>query len=207
MSNLQAVADRRRGTRVRWSRPRPSVETNSLIEVALHGSSDVDPRPLLTKPVHKAVYPLWSTRDGRYTVSPCQWCHGAVLARMTIDEPFGYVCLNSACRRDSAGVIWPADGFDRYVAFPDRWIAAGVNLVDAIPESVPTRGRRGWAPRKKRLSALTPNAVEAILRDYRERLPVRAIVKKHNLKDAHDVYWLLKEAKEPLLRFPDRHPR
>lgn len=51
---------------------------------------------------------------------------------MQIPEPEGPVCLT--CRCDEAGIVWEARTYDRYIAHPDLWRAAGWSLhADAEP--------------------------------------------------------------------------
>lgn len=62
---------------------------------------------------------LWSTRRKRgYELLPCA-CGSFARAPMRIPEVCGPVCLG--CRRDLAGVEWPADPYDRYIAQPHLW--------------------------------------------------------------------------------------
>jgi hypothetical protein len=54
-----------------------------------------------------------------FEIAPCHCCGGRRLAPMKLHEPVGPVCLD--CRHDRAGLLWPADDYDRYIAHPQRW--------------------------------------------------------------------------------------
>lgn len=56
----------------------------------------------------------WVTKRKRgYELSPCT-CGSTSGALMMIPEPVGTLCLD--CRRDEAGIEWPATPYDRYLA-------------------------------------------------------------------------------------------
>lgn len=62
---------------------------------------------------------IWSTQRKRgYILARCE-CGALARAPMRLRECVGPVCLS--CRRDHAGVRWPAAPYDRYRAHPTLW--------------------------------------------------------------------------------------
>lgn len=59
--------------------------------------------------------------DGTYRLTQCPHCRGHRRAPMRIEEPVGLVCLD--CRKDQAGLDWPADPCDQWRCAPDLWRA------------------------------------------------------------------------------------
>lgn len=77
---------------------------------------------------------LWSSERKRgYLLRACN-CGSASRAPMRIPEPDGPVCLG--CRRDLAGIHWPAHPYDAHIAHPDLWRSAGWRF-DEPPENQP----------------------------------------------------------------------
>lgn len=72
----------------------------------------------------------WTTsgKEG-YELGRCG-CGSRVALPMVISEPVGAVCIG--CRRDHAGLLWPAEQYDRYVAHPEIWEAAGHDLKELV---------------------------------------------------------------------------
>ncbi len=48
-------------------------------------------------------------------------------APLEIAEPAGAVCLD--CRKDEAGLVWPAKDYDRFIARPELWKQHGYTPV------------------------------------------------------------------------------
>ena len=62
---------------------------------------------------------LWTTRRKRgYVLASCD-CGSTARAPIRLREVVGPVCLG--CRKDLAGVVWPADRYDRYRAHAHLW--------------------------------------------------------------------------------------
>ena len=57
--------------------------------------------------------------DGPYRLTRCPHCGGHRRAPMRIEEPVGLVCLD--CRKDQAGLDWPADPYDQWRCATDLW--------------------------------------------------------------------------------------
>lgn len=70
----------------------------------------------------RAVDSRWSTERKRGYRFECS-CGSHAAVMLAIPEPVGAVCLG--CRCDAAGLVWPADPYDRYVAHPEIWAAHG----------------------------------------------------------------------------------
>lgn len=84
-----------------------------------------------------------ATSGTAVTLVPCEFCGGVWCVPMRIVEVTGYLCLESSCRRDEAGVRWPSR-FDAQVAHADVLTAAGAPLH--LPDAV-DGARRTAAPR------------------------------------------------------------
>ncbi len=76
-----------------------------------------------TGSVLRADTGIWSTQRKRgYLLEPCA-CGSTARAVLTIPEPVGPVCRH--CRTDLAGLVWPADPYDGYLAHPELWDRLG----------------------------------------------------------------------------------
>jgi hypothetical protein len=106
---------------------------------------------------------------GEMTLRPCPFCGGLARAPMRIYEAVGLLCLAPSCRRDSTGVRWPADPYDKYIGSVHLWVDAGL-VAPVVPaeavgwthvtENHP--GRRGG----KRKKELTKQEERLVVRDY-----------------------------------------
>lgn len=180
-----------------WIHARAPRETESLITAAL--GQPVTPDLLLRTWVSDftGIAEPWAVANGLRHVPPCRHCHSHRRARFTIDEPLGYVCLD--CRRDQTGLTWPTR-MDRFIAYPELWVAAGFNLELPTPPAKP-KPKRVYSNRRHRLSSLPTEDVLAILDAYRAGTPLASICQQHRLRDAHDIYHLLDKHNIPRRRF------
>ena len=165
-------------------------ETEALI--ASTGGQAVDIRALTNFSLEEWTRGLhdWVRTRGHVQLKPCAFCGSTTRAHLQLLEADGYLCLE--CRRDRAGVRWSATEFDHFIAFPDLWAKAGIEIqkfADADADSSPMRRSREW--RAPRLDTLSNEAVTALIQDYQDGQHIRAIVHEYGLKDVHDVYALL----------------
>lgn len=170
-----------------WSRIGSRAETESLIKVAQGRVVKHSEIPPFRDGQRKGTAERWATSEGYRSPSPCGNCKSVKRARLVIDEPGGYVCLD--CRQDALGITWPRR-FDRFIAHPNLWVEAGFDL-ELPPPEVATRAKRTWSNRRKRLEGLSEQTVSEILRRYQDGAALACLVKEFELRDAHDVYWLL----------------
>lgn len=67
----------------------------------------------------KQTSPRWSSaRKQGYRLASCE-CGSVKALLLSIPEPVGTVC--ASCRLDEAGIEWPAEAYDRYLAHPELW--------------------------------------------------------------------------------------
>lgn len=170
-----------------WSRKRLLTETQSLIRIANGDTVTKEHLPVSTLQDRKGVGEPWKRVNGSLRPDDCHRCGGVARARFMIDEPDGYVCLG--CRRSPDGLTWPAR-FDRFIAYPELWIAAGFSLQ--LPEGRAVTGpKRPWTNRRGWLESQPSQAIDAVVHDYLQGKRISDIVKDHSLESIHDVYRIL----------------
>lgn len=170
-----------------WARQRLRQETAALVKIAQGQPVPAESFLKHKRRGRKGSGEDWVRSNKEVAPAPCPGCGGIRRARLMIEEPIGYVCLN--CRQDSEGMIWPTR-FDRFIAYTEMWTAAGFHL-EIPPPAGPSHRRRRWSSLKARLAALSTAEVDAIVADYQSGLPMRRIASKHGLATVHDVYGIL----------------
>ena len=89
-----------------------------------------------------------------WKITPCRWCGDARRAVSRLHEVDSSICLG--CRRDRAGVEWPADPYDGYLVDLDAFISADLVTKRLAIETAPAR----WKARVKRPMS-SPDSPEA----------------------------------------------
>lgn len=118
---------------------RATTGTNGPIADAVEGKAVRYMRTNLGNPKNAARQQRWTFMTRQWpALTPCRWCGHVGAALLRIREVDGYMCLNSACRRDRAGVRWPLH-FDQYISNLDMWVGADVDLH--LPDGAPRSAR------------------------------------------------------------------
>lgn len=149
-----------------WLKRRSRAVTNLLIHASQHDGTVTraelkDDYALAIDQIPRVSPDEWSRpRQGVLQLRPCLTCGSRRRAIPRFIEPVGYICLD--CRSDSDGIKWPAALYDRWIAFPELWVAAGHDLEltseprTALGTAHPNRpaGYGTGRPRPARLRAL-----------------------------------------------------
>jgi hypothetical protein len=200
--------------RVVWRWPSGFKRVATYVEAAMRADGELGrhERTPEVGPVRRYLYMLEHSdyaADWRFTVEaaellPCAWCGARTRTPMDIPEPVGAVCLE--CRRDRAGLIWPADPYDRYVGESQRWRSAGQPIRE-VPAPVIACPGGSITLREQRTSrgpsAFSVEEIEAITDDYRN-LDVRlggahGLLQRHAIKQ-QELYAILDAAGVPRRR-------
>lgn len=176
-----------------WIRRYRRDETNALISLAR--GSRVEASALIYDGSHRPRGKLehWDLRDDAWSCAPCRHCGSSRRMRLVIPEPSGYVCYD--CRLDPSGVRW-GSRFDRFVALPELWMAAGFSL-DIPAESPAKAPTRVYTRRRGRLATLSDDARRRLADRYQAGDRLQDLRGDFDLKDAHDVYRILDDLGVP----------
>jgi hypothetical protein len=180
-----------------WSRKRPLAETQSLIRIATNEVVTSDHLPSPQPRNRRGVLEPWHLSEGSWRPAPCRHCGSAVRVRLAIDEPDGYMCLE--CRRTPNGLVWPAR-FDRFIAYPEMWVAAGWKLDVPSKPTEPTP-KRVITNRRQWLKGLSPEILDRVASDYVAGRRLAQIIEDYSLASTHDVYRILDARGIPRRRF------
>lgn len=100
--------------------------------------------------------------EGGVRLIPCPHCGGHRRSPLNVTAVDGLVCLD--CRRDSSGVRWPAEDYDRWIPSPGLWLDVGWTPMPPAPIEPGAhaelmagfRSNRGGRPRGPHTLAAAP---------------------------------------------------
>ena len=175
-----------------WMVVRSPGETAALIAAAL-GTSKGESRShrlRLKQAQWCFVAGEWlPSRDG-LRLRACPHCSGDARVRLVLDEAFGYVCL--ACRRDTAGVRWPAEDFDQFIAHAAAWREAGFGLSTDIAQGLDPAEEDEADSRVAKPCPPSQETAAEVVAAYQAGDKIGVIINRFGLRNRHEFYALLR---------------